>query len=122
MKNVMAAVLLLVVGGMASDISGRWSGEFKVEGGDHSIPQFFILKQHDQTMTGTGGPNAGEQYPIENGRIEGDTLKFELTTGEWKFTYELRMASQGELRGDLKLESVNDRRSAKVVLSRMKDQ
>jgi hypothetical protein len=122
MKNVIAAVLLLAAGVMASNVSGRWSGEFKVEGGDHSIPQFFILKQHDQTVTGSGGPDAGEQYPIENGRIEHDTLKFELTTGEWKFTYELRMASQGELRGDLKLDGVNDRRSAKVVLSRVKDQ
>jgi hypothetical protein len=122
MKNVMAAVLLLALGAVASDVSGKWSGEFKVEGGDHSIPQFFILKQQDRTVSGSGGPDAGEQYPIENGRIQGDALKFELTTGEWKFTYELRMASQGELRGDLKLESVNDRRSAKVILSRMKDQ
>ena len=107
---------------MAGDISGKWSGEFKVEGGDHSIPQFFILKQQDKTVTGTGGPDASEQYPIENGRIQGDSLKFELTTGEWKFAYELKMASQDELRGDLKLESVNDRRSAKVVLSRLKGQ
>ena len=121
MKNVVATVLLLAVGVAASDMSGKWSGEFKVEGGEHSIPQFFILKQQDKTVTGTGGPDAGEQYPIENGRIQGDTLKFELTTGEWKFFYELKMASQGELRGDLKLESVNDRRSAKVVLSRMKN-
>jgi hypothetical protein len=122
MKYVMAAVLLLAAAVMASDMSGRWSGEFKVEGGDHSIPQFYILKQQDKTVTGTGGPDASEQYPIENGRIQGDTLKFELTTGEWKFAYVLKMASQGELRGDLKLESVNDRRGAKVVLSRMKDQ
>ena len=122
MKSVMAAVLLLAGGVVASDISGTWSGEFKVEGGDHSIPQFFILKQQDKTVTGTGGPDAREQYPIENGRIQGDTLKFELTTGEWKFAYELKLASQGELRGDLKLESVNDRRSAKVALRRMKDQ
>ncbi len=122
MKHVMAAVLLLGAAVMAGDISGKWSGEFKVEGGDHSIPQFFILKQQDKTVTGTGGPDASEQYPIENGRIQGDTLKFELTTGEWKFAYELKMASQDELRGDLKLESVNDRRSAKVVLSRLKGQ
>jgi len=122
MKHVMAAVLLLGAAVMAGDISGKWSGEFKVEGGDHSIPQFFILKQQDKTVTGTGGPDASEQYPIENGRIQGDSLKFELTTGEWKFAYELKMASQDELRGDLKLESVNDRRSAKVVLSRLKGQ
>jgi len=120
-RNVVGTVLLLAVGVAASDMSGKCSGEFKVEGGEHSIPQFFILKQQDKTVTGTGGPDAGEQYPIENGRIQGGTLKFELTTGEWKFFYELKMASQDELRGDLKLESVNDRRSAKVVLSRMKN-
>jgi hypothetical protein len=123
-KAKIAAVVLLAVSAMAggppSDLTGKWSGAFKADGGDHSVPQLFILKQQGKTLTGSGGPNAGEQYPIANGRVDGDRAKFELTTGEWKFTYDLRQSESGELKGDLKLESVGDSRTAKVSLARVK--
>lgn len=120
MKKQMAAVLLLAVSAMAGDLTGKWSGAFKVDGGDHNVPQLFLLKQQGKTLTGSGGPNAGEQYPIENGRIDGEEIRFELTTGEWKFAYDLKQTGPGELKGDLKLESVGDSRTAKVSLARAK--
>jgi len=124
MKRKMAVVFLLVVSAMAGDptgnLTGKWSGAFKVDGGDHEVPQLFILKQQGKTLTGTGGPNASEQYPIENGRVDGDHVTFELTTGEWKFTYDLRQSESRELTGELKLESVGDSRTAKVSLARVK--
>jgi hypothetical protein len=121
MKKTIAIVMLLAAGAMASDLSGKWSGAFKVDGGDHTIPQMFLLKQQGKTLTGSGGPNAGEQYPIENGRIEGNDIKFELTTGEWKFTYQLKQTGPDALHGDLRLESVGDSRTAKVSLARVKN-
>lgn len=120
MKRVIAVVLLLTVSAMASDLTGKWSGSFKVDGGDHGVPQLFILKQQGQTLTGTGGPNAGEQYPIENGRVDGKDVRFEVTTGEWKFTYLLKQTESDGLKGDLKLESVGESRTAKVALTRVK--
>ena len=120
MKKEMAVVLLLAVSAMAGDLSGKWSGAFKVDGGDHNVPQLFLLKQQGKTLTGSGGPDAGEQYPIENGRIDGNEIRFELTTGEWKFAYDLRQNEPGKLKGDLKLESVGDTRTAKVSLARAK--
>jgi hypothetical protein len=119
MRRIAALVVLLAVSAMASDVTGKWSGSFKVNGGDHDVPQLFVFKQDAKTLTGSGGPNAGEQYPIENGRIEGNDLKFELTTGEWKFAYDLRL-TQDALHGDLKLQTVNDSRTAKVSLARVK--
>lgn len=120
MKKQMAVVLLLAVSAMAGDLTGKWSGAFKVDGGDHNVPQLFLLKQQGKTLTGSGGPNAGEQYPIENGRIDGNEIRFELTTGEWKFAYDLKQTGPGELKGVLKLESVGDSRTAKVTLSKAK--
>jgi hypothetical protein len=120
MKKAMAVVLLLAVSAMAGDLTGKWSGAFKVDGGDHNVPQVFLLKQQGKTLTGSGGPNAGEQYPIENGRIDGNEIRFELTTGEWKFAYDLKQTGPGELKGDLKLESVGDSRTAKVSLVKAK--
>jgi hypothetical protein len=86
MNITVATVVLLAATAIAGDLTGKWSGTFKVDGGDHNVPQLFILKQQGKTLTGSGGPNAGEQYPIENGRIDGDEARFVLTTGEWKFT------------------------------------
>jgi hypothetical protein len=44
-------------------------------------------------------------------------VKFEITTGEWKFTYSLK-AIDSKMAGDLDLASVDNRRTAKVTLSR----
>jgi hypothetical protein len=120
MKKTIAVIMLWTVAAMAADLTGKWSGTFKVGGGDHTVPQLFILKQQGKALTGSGGPNAGEQYPIEHGRIEGDDVRFELTTGEWKFTYDLKPTGSDALQGDLKLESVGDSRTAKVSLQRAK--
>jgi hypothetical protein len=120
MKKHIAVVLLLAVSAMAGDLTGKWSGAFKVDGGDHNVPQLFLLKQQGKTLTGSGGPNAGEQYPIENGRIDGNEIRFEITTGEWKFAYDLKQTGPSELKGDLTLESVGDSRTAKVSLAKAK--
>jgi hypothetical protein len=120
MNRTIAVVTLLIASAMASDLTGQWSGKFKVDGGDHTVPQLFILKQQGKTLSGSGGPNAGEQYPIENGSIDGNEARFELTTGEWKFAYDLKQTTPGELSGTLKLQSVNDSRNATVSLTRSK--
>jgi len=63
--------------------------------GDHGVPQLFMFRQNGNTLAGSGGPNTGEQYPIENGKVEGNRLMFEITTGEWKFTYDLKATGEG---------------------------
>lgn len=119
MKRTIAVVLLLAMNAMAGDFTGKWSGSFKADGADHDVPQLFLLKQDGNKLTGSGGPNQSEQYPIENGKVEGDRVRFEITTGEWKFTYDLK-AMDARMAGDLELKSINDRRTAKVSLSKAK--
>jgi len=117
--NKIAAILLLTLSGMAADVSGTWTGTFGVPGSDHKEPQYFILKQDGKKLTDSGGPDAVEQYPILNGRVEDDAVSFELTSGEWTFKYDLRAVSQ-EMNGDLQLKSKGvDARSAHVVLRRV---
>jgi hypothetical protein len=50
-------------------------------------------------LTASGGSNDGEQYPIENARIDGNKPTFDLTTGDWKFTYRLK-SHLAQLEGD----------------------
>lgn len=121
MKKGIAVFVLMVISALAAaDLTGKWSGSFKVDGGDHNVPQWFILRQQGRSLSGSGGPDASEQYPIENGSVEGNEATFQVTTGEWKFTYRLRQLTADSLKGDLKLESVNDSRTAKVSLTRVR--
>jgi hypothetical protein len=119
MKRTIAVVLLLAIHAMAGDLTGKWSGAFRADGADHDVPQLFILKQEGNNLTGSGGPDQGEQYPLESGKVDGDRIRFEITTGEWKFIYDLRTTDAG-MTGDLELKSINDKRTAKVSLSKMK--
>ena len=117
MKKIIALLVLLASNALAGDLTGKWSGTFKVDGGDHTVPQLFILKQQGNKLTGTGGPNSGEQYPVENGRVEDSRVTFEVTTGNWKFAYDLKVSNE-KMSGDLKLKAMNDSRAATVTLTK----
>jgi len=116
-KKTGTLVLLLAMYAMAGDLTGKWSGTFRADGADHDVPQLFILKQDGNKLTGSGGPNQSEQYPLENGKVEGDQARFEITTGEWKFSYNLK-ATGGKMAGALELTSLNDKRTARVSLKK----
>lgn len=119
MKRAIAVVLLLAMNAIAGDLTGKWSGTFRADGADHDVPQLFVLKQDGNKLTGSGGPDQSEQYPIENGKVDGDRVRFEITTGEWKFAYDLK-AIDARMAGDLELKSINSGRTAKVSLSKAK--
>jgi len=119
MTNRIVALLLLTATGMGADVSGTWIGTFSVPGSDHKEPQYFTLKQNGKKLTGSGGPDAVEQYPILNGTVENDLVTFELTTGEWAFNYDLRTIKH-ELNGGLQLKSkAGDARTAHVRLRKV---
>ena len=56
MRKTFPIVLLFAMNAMAADLTGRWSGSFKVNGADHEVPQLFILKQDGKKLTGTADP------------------------------------------------------------------
>lgn len=118
MKEI-AAVLLLSLSGMAADVSGNWTGNFSVPSSDRREPQYFIFKQDGEKLTGSGGPVAIEQYPIQNGKVENGVITFVLTTGKWTFKYSLKIVGES-MDGDLQLQSkVGDTHSAKVTLKKI---
>ena len=120
MKLHIALFLVGAVAAMAADLTGHWSGSFKAEGADHAIPQLLILKQQGRILSGSAGPDASEQYPIENGRVDGNKASFAVTTAEWRFLYNLTVG-ENSLSGELTLESTGERRTARVALSRTKE-
>ena len=118
MKKIIGIVVLLASTAVAADLSGKWSGTFRAAGADHDVPQLFILKQAGSRLSGSGGPDESERYPIENPRVDDDKVAFEITTGEWKFSYHLKVSGP-HLTGDLELTSADSRRTAKVALNKV---
>lgn len=110
------SILLLLGMGAGSSLSGLWRGSFRPDGSDGNVPQLITFKQAGNTLTGTGGPDASEQYPIDNGQIHGDRVHFEITTGRWKFFYDLTL-SGATLAGKLTLKSDTETRHAEVKLT-----
>jgi hypothetical protein len=115
--RILVLALFFTLGSAVGDVSGSWRGSFRVDGGDHDVPQLLLLKEDGPKLTGTGGPDATERYPIANGQVKGDHVTFELTTGDWKFLYDLKCSGL-QMKGKLVLKSVNDGRSAEVTLQK----
>jgi hypothetical protein len=111
----LAALLLLAFIAAPSNLSGVWTGAFR--GGDSDIPQLFTLKQQGTKITGTGGPDSTEQYPVQNGLIAGDAVKFEVNTGQRHYFYDLK-ATDKKLQGSLTIKGSNDTSNTTVSLER----
>jgi len=119
LKALVITTLLLGTSLIAQELSGRWKGGFKAEGGDHGISQLIILHQNGNQLTGSGGPDDSEQYPIENGTVNGDKIHFELTTARSKFFYDLKK-TESDLNGTMEIKSVNRVSNATVNLTKEK--
>jgi hypothetical protein len=104
MKAILLGLMLSAATLNAADVTGRWSGtmEFKNPGGaTESGPAYIILKQEGNKVTGSGGPNENEQYPIQNGKLEGDKLTFESVSGGNTMYFDLTVKGD-QIDGDIK--------------------
>jgi hypothetical protein len=103
---------------MAADVSGNWSGTITPETGEGPQPLYLVLHQSGDQLTGTGGPSAAEQHPMQNGRVQGDRLTFEVSAGKGTFVFDLKMTGD-EIRGDLQIKDDQQTIGTKVSLKRM---
>ena len=96
MKLFLCVLMLsgLVISAFAADVSGQWQGDFTPENGDGG-QGYLILKQNGTELTGSGGPDANEQWPLSNGKIVGNKI-----TGEVKdpngVLYKLNLVLEGD--------------------------
>ena len=105
-----AAALTLV----AADATGKWRGELIVSDGDGSgRPAYLVLKQEGTKLTGTAGPDAGEQHPIQNGKAEDGLITFEVPTGETIMKFALKQEGE-RITGDITREREGRTQQAKL--------
>src|SRR5512135_1997835 len=79
MKTFLCTLFLAVfaIVAQAADATGKWTGTFTPDEGNASGGTV-VLKQNGTEITGTGGPTDEEQFPIANGKIDGDKITFDL--------------------------------------------
>jgi hypothetical protein len=74
---LIAALCAVLAAGLAlaADVSGKWSA--KVPGRDGTMRDVtFTLKADGAKLTGTTTGRGGDQIPIADGKVEGDTISF----------------------------------------------
>ena len=85
----MKTMLLLTAFALCSfgaDATGTWTGTISIpaSGGQdaRTVPAHLVLKQEGAIVTGTAGPDPETPHPIQNGKVEDGTLRFEAVAGE----------------------------------------
>ena len=110
--------LLFAVSLTAVDATGTWTGTLTPEGGDgRSLPAQLVLKQDGDKLTGTAGPDSGEQRPIQNGKAENGTLSFELESEGSVMKFALKQDGDA-ITGDIVRERDGKTQTAKISVKR----
>ncbi len=116
MRFRVSVFLLWTLALYAADVSGKWSGKAEVKSADgqtRTIELFFTFKQEGIRLTGSIGPSEGEQLEIQNGRVEGDRVTFEVTTSNGVGRFDLKAVEdriEGEARRSSEVASIAMRR------------
>jgi hypothetical protein len=118
MKTILLSLVLCValpLVAAAADVSGKWSGSFTPENGDGGSA-YVILKQTGSTITGSGGPDANDQWPGLEGTIDGNKLTFQVKSTEDGTVYKGTLVLNGDhLKGDVVF-TAGDGQSGKATL------
>lgn len=113
MRTFLCCLMIATLAGVAmadTSVTGKWSGTFNTTGPNGETREstaFLVLNQSGADITGTVGPNEGEQFTIQKGKIEGDkilleadhdgrTMKFELVLTADRITGEAKVSHEGQ--------------------------
>lgn len=104
MKTILPAlflILALALTAAAADVTGKWSGSFVSDGGD-SGSAYLILTQSGSALTGSGGPDANEQWPGLKGEVSGNKVTLEVKSVSDGTVYKCTLVLDGDhLKGDV---------------------
>jgi len=99
---------------LAADISGKWAG--KSEQGPDWV---FNFKADGSKVTGTMQAADGKERPINEGKLEGDTLSFSVDS-EWQ-GQAIKLVMKGKVSGekiDLRVDTEDGAWGTDLVLTR----
>jgi hypothetical protein len=122
MRKLFLVAAMLVAATTWADVTGKWTGTLQVErnGEQRDMPAYMILKQDGTKVTGSGGPNAGEQHQISSGRVEGDKLLLEIALENGSLKFELT-AAENAIEGTVIRDGGERKETGKLSLKREKE-
>jgi hypothetical protein len=119
MMHVLLTVLMALTLG-AADATGTWTGTLEIPDGDGKPrPAHLVLKQDGTKLTGTAGPDANDQRPIQNGKAENGTVTFEVANEGNVISIALKQDGD-TLAGEMSRERDGQKQTAKMNLQRAK--
>ena len=122
MKKTFSCFLLsamMALTAAAVDVTGKWTGNIAIENNDPE-PAMLILKQDGAAITGSAGPNEGEQWPIKIGKIEGNKITLEIPRNN-EGVYKLELVVDGDkITGDVTATRGDQSMTAKLTAARAK--
>jgi len=102
MKTLVCMLLgaVFAMTALAADVSGKWAGTFVPEGEDSS-KAFVILKQTGTSVTGSAGPDEGQQWPLTDGKLVGNKLTGTVSSPDG-MVFKLDLTLDGDrIKGDI---------------------
>ncbi|HYP15085.1 MAG TPA: nuclear transport factor 2 family protein [Bryobacteraceae bacterium] len=121
MKPILLLALAAASSLLAADVTGTWTGTLAIpsaDGGERPPgPAYLVLKQDGATLTGTAGPNVGEQHPIMNGKAENGHVTFNVAAGETVMQFALTHSGD-DLTGEVTRERDGQPQTAKLAVKR----
>jgi hypothetical protein len=109
--------LLLTLSISAADCSGKWSGNF-VDDADKNRTEatYMVLAQDGNKVTGTAGPSADQHMQISNGKIDGETITFDVKNEVVTMHFSLKLLDE-HLKGKLSVSAGGQTQTATVDLA-----
>lgn len=123
-----AILCILLLGALAlaaapdTDVTGKWTGSFNITNQDGQTKEAtacLLLKQNGSAITGTVGPDEGEQHNITKGKIEGDKITLLVEDEGRTITFDLVLAAD-RIKGDVNMSHDGQTGKAKIDVGRAK--
>ena len=89
------------------------------EGNGDTSSALLILKQTKGEITGTAGPNDGEQFPLKKGTISGDKVTIEIQHESQSIRLDL-VVSGDKMKGEIQMSRDGQTHTGKLEIERAK--
>ena len=125
MKTLLCFCIIGVFGLVAApdaNVTGNWSGTFKItlpDGQTNKGAALLVLKQSGSDISGTVGPNEGEQHTITKGKIDGDKITLLIEEDGHTIKFDLALAAD-HITGNADIAHDGQTAKAKIDVTRAK--
>ena len=100
MRRTLVALLLFASPAVAASIAGEWIGTGSSK--DEKQNFYFVFLQDGTHLNGSGGSSLYDQNLIQNGKIDGDKISFDIGPGVSNTVMHFNLVASGtELKGTL---------------------